>query len=168
VLRFDPFRDIDRLVEQALGAQAGSARAPRPMPMDLYRSGDHFVVHADLPGVDPGSVDVSADNSTLTIKAQRTGRTEETVDWIASERFAGSYMRQLSLGDGVDADRISATYHNGVLTVSIPVAEKAKPRRIQVSAPSETTVIEGSSAASGTTVIEGSSSPSEPAAEDIG
>jgi len=114
------------------------------MPMDLYRSGDHYVVHADLPGVDPGSVDVSVDSGTVTIKAQRTSRTEETVDWIASERFAGTYMRQLSLGDGVDADHISATYHNGVLTVSIPVAEKAKPRRIQVSAPADQTVIEAS------------------------
>jgi HSP20 family protein len=144
VLRFDPFRDIDRLAEQVLGAQAGSARAPRMMPMDLYRSGDHYVVHADLPGVDPGSIDVSVDNNTLTIKAERTGRPEETVDWIASERFAGTYMRQLSLGDGVDADQISATYHNGVLTVSLPVAERAKPRRIQVSAPADQTVIEAS------------------------
>jgi HSP20 family protein len=145
VLRFDPFRDMDRLAEQVLGAQAGSARAPRFMPMDLYRSGDHYVVHADLPGVDPGSVDVSVDGGTLTIKAQRSGRTEESVDWIVSERFAGTYMRQLSLGDGVDADQISATYHNGVLTLSIPVAEKAKPRRIQVSAPADQTVIEATS-----------------------
>jgi len=144
VLRFDPFRDIDRLAEQVLGAQAGSARAPRLAPMDLYRSGDHYVVHADLPGVDPGSVDVSVDNGTLTIKAQRTSRTDETVDWIASERFTGTYLRQLSLGDGVDADNISATYHDGVLTVSIPVAEKAKPRRIEVSAPVLQTVIEAS------------------------
>jgi HSP20 family protein len=145
VLRFDPFRDMDRLAEQVLGAQAGSARAPRFMPMDLYRSGDHYVVHADLPGVDPGSVDVSVDGGTLTIKAQRSGRTEESVDWIVCERFAGTYMRQLFLGDGVDADQISATYHNGVLTLSIPVAEKAKPRRIQVSAPADQTVIEATS-----------------------
>jgi HSP20 family protein len=145
VLRFDPFRDMDRLAEQVLGAQAGSARAPRFMPMDLYRSGDHYVVHADLPGVDPGSVDVSVDGGTLTIKAQRSGRKEESVDWIVSERFDGTYMRQLFLGDGVDADQISATYHNGVLTLSIPVAEKAKPRRIQVSAPADQTVIEATS-----------------------
>jgi HSP20 family protein len=142
VLRFDPFRDIDRLTEQVLAAQAGTA--PRLMPMDLYRSGDHFVVHADLPGVDPGSIDVSVDVGTLTIKAQRTSRTEESLDWLASERFTGTYLRQLSLGDGVDADQISATYHNGVLTLSIPVVEKAKPRRIQVSAPADQTVIEAS------------------------
>jgi HSP20 family protein len=156
VLRFDPFRDIDRLAEQVLAAQAGTARGPRPMPMDLFRSGDHYVVHADLPGVDPGSIDVSVDGGTLTITAQRTGRTAETVDWIGSERFTGTYMRQLALGDGVDADQISATYHDGVLTVSIPVAERAKPRRIQVSAPAEQTVIEAAA------------QPTETAASDTG
>lgn len=142
MLRFDPFRDLDRLTEQMLGVPAGSARAPRFMPMDLYRSGDHYVLHADLPGVDPGSVDVDVDNGVLTITATRTARTEEaTVQWIASERFTGAYMRQLSLGDGVDAERISATYHNGVLTVTIPVAERARRRRIEVSTPDDTTVI---------------------------
>lgn len=142
MLRFDPFRDLDRLTEQMLGVPAGSARAPRFMPMDLYRSGDHYVLHADLPGVDPGSVDVDVDNGVLTIKATRTARTEEeTVQWVASERFTGAYMRQLSLGDGVDAERISATYHNGVLTVTIPVAERARRRRIEVSTPDDTTVI---------------------------
>lgn len=144
VLRFDPFRELDRMTEQMLGVPAGSARAPRFMPMDLYRSGDHYVLHADLPGVDPGSVDVSVDNGTLTIRAERSGRTEQTVDWIASERFTGSYMRQLSLGDGIDADRISATYTNGVLTVTIPVAEKAKPRRIDITTRDDESVISGS------------------------
>ena len=141
-IRFDPFRDIDRLTEQLLGTPAGSARAPRFMPMDLYRSGDHFVLHADLPGVDPGSVDVSVDSGVLTVKAERSGRTEEGVQWIASERFTGTYQRQLSLGEGLDADKIAATYENGVLTVTIPVAEQAKPRRIQVTAGTESKVIE--------------------------
>src|SRR5918911_1883291 len=104
VLRFDPFRDFDRLTEQLLGTQSGSARAPRFMPMDLYRSGDHYVLHADLPGVDPGSVDLNVENNTLTIKAQRSERTEDGVQWIASERFTGTFMRQLSLGDDVDSD----------------------------------------------------------------
>ena len=143
VLRFDPFRELDRLTEQMLGAPAGSARAPRFMPMDLYRSGDHYVLHADLPGVDPGSVDVSVDNGTLTIRAERSARTEQSVEWIASERFTGTYMRQLSLGDGIDADRISATYTNGVLTVTIPVAEKARARRIEVATGDSTAVITG-------------------------
>ena len=144
VLRFDPFRDLDRLTEQMLGVPVGSARTPRFMPMDLYRSGDHYVLHADLPGVDPGSVDVSVDNGTLTIRAERSARSEESMEWLTSERFTGSYMRQLSLGDGIDAERIAATYENGVLTVTIPVAEKAKPRRIQVDTSAAPTVITGS------------------------
>jgi HSP20 family protein len=142
-MRFDPFRDLDRLTEQLLGVPVGSTKAPRFMPMDLYRSGDHYVLHADLPGVDPGSVDVSVDNGTLTVRAERSGRTEESVEWLTSERFTGSYMRQLTLGEGVDADRIAATYENGVLTVTIPMAEKAKPRRIQIGTETGQTVISG-------------------------
>lgn len=144
MLRFDPFRDLDRMTEQLLGVQSGSARAPRFMPMDLYRSGDHYVLHADLPGIDPGSVAVDVDSGTLTIKAERSGRTEDGVQWIASERFTGTYMRQLALGEGIDSDAISATYANGVLTVTIPVAERAKPRRIQVTAEPDTRTVEAS------------------------
>ena len=77
------------------------------MPMDLYRAGDHYVLHADLPGVDPGSVDIGVDNNTLTIKAERTARSAEDVQWIASERFTGTYLRQLSLGEGVDTENIA-------------------------------------------------------------
>lgn len=133
MLRFDPFRDFDRMTEQLLGVQSGTARAPRFMPMDLYRSGDHYVLHADLPGVDPGSVDVNVENGTLTITAQRSERTEDGVQWISSERFTGTYMRQLSLGDAIDTERISATYANGVLTLSLPVADRAKPRKVAIS-----------------------------------
>lgn len=143
VMRFDPFRDLDRLTEQLLGVPVGSTRAPRFMPMDLYRSGDHYVLHADLPGVDPGSVDVSVDNGTLTVRADRSGRTEDSVEWLTNERFTGSYLRQLALGDGVDADRIAATYENGVLTVTIPMAEKAKPRRIDIDTKHRQTVLSG-------------------------
>jgi HSP20 family protein len=142
VLRFDPFRDFDRMTEQLLGVPSGSARAPRFMPMDLYRSGDHYVLHADLPGIDPGSVDVNVENGTLTIKAERSSRTEQDVQWISSERFTGTFMRQLSLGEGVDTDGITATYANGVLTLTIPMAERAKARRIEVSAKREQTTIE--------------------------
>jgi len=102
------------------------------MPMDLYRSGDHYVLHADLPGVDPDSVDVSVDGAILTVTAQRSERTEQDVQWLSSERFTGSYMRRLSLGQDIDADHIAATYHNGVLTVTLPVAARAKPRRIEI------------------------------------
>lgn len=132
MLRFDPFHDIDAVARQLLGSPAGTARAPRFMPMDLFKAGDHYVLNADLPGVDPGSIDVNVDNGTLTLRAQRSLPSEEGVQWIASERFAGSFMRQLSLGDGIDADAIAATYENGVLSVTIPIAEKAKPRRIEV------------------------------------
>jgi HSP20 family protein len=142
VLRFDPFRDFDRMTEQLLGTSAGSARVPRFMPMDLYRSGDHYVLHADLPGIDPGSVDVNVENNTLTIKAQRSERSEDGVQWISSERFTGTYQRQIALGDGIDAEAISATYANGVLTVTLPVAERAKPRKVSISVEDATTPVQ--------------------------
>jgi HSP20 family protein len=129
---FDPFREMDRLTSQLTGP-SGQARTPRWMPMDLYRSGDHYVVNIDLPGVDPGSIDVDVDGNTLTVRAQRTllgGEGE--LEWIAQERPTGSYMRQLSLGDGLDVHRIHAHYENGVLSMTIPVSEKGKPRKIQV------------------------------------
>jgi HSP20 family protein len=128
VFRFDPFRDVDRLAEQLLGSQ----RAPRVMPMDLFRSGDHYVVACDLPGVDPGSVDISVDGGVLTIRAERTPRSDEQAQWLAQERPSGTFLRQLTLGEGLDTEHIGATYENGVLTVTLPVAEKARPRRIQV------------------------------------
>jgi HSP20 family protein len=90
------------------------------------------VLTADLPGIEPGSVDVDVDNGTLTIAARRTARSDESVQWLTSERFFGSYRRQLSLGEGIDTTAISATYENGVLTVTIPMAERAKPRKIDI------------------------------------
>ncbi len=100
--------------------------------MDLVKVDDHYLLTADLPGVDPGSVDVSVDNGTLTLSAQRTSRSDDSVQWLTSERFSGTYRRQLTLGDNIDSARISASYENGVLTVTIPVAERAKPRKISV------------------------------------
>ncbi|WP_067669958.1 Hsp20/alpha crystallin family protein [Nocardia miyunensis] len=132
MLRFDPFHDLDSVARQLLGETPGTARAPRFMPMDMFRAGDHYVLNADLPGVDPGSIDVSVDNGTLTLRAQRSLPGDEHVEWVASERFAGSYMRQLSLSDAIDFDNISATYNDGVLSVTLPIAEKAKPRRISI------------------------------------
>jgi HSP20 family protein len=133
VLRFDPFSDLDALTRGLLNSQTGSTRTPRFMPMDLCKIDDHYVLTADLPGIDPGSVDVDVDSGTLTISAHRTARSEDAVQWLANERFFGTYRRQLSLGEGIDASAISATYENGVLTVTIPVAERAKPRKIEVS-----------------------------------
>jgi HSP20 family protein len=131
VLTFDPFSDLDAWTRGFL-SQTGSSRTPRFMPMDLCKIDDHYVLTADLPGVDPGSVDVNVDSGTLTISAHRTARSDESVHWLASERFFGKYRRQLSLGEGIDASAISATYENGVLTVTIPLSEKAKPRKIDV------------------------------------
>jgi HSP20 family protein len=146
VLRFDPFRDVDRLAEQLLGSQ----RAPRVMPMDLFRSGDHYVLACDLPGVDPGSVDISVDGGVLSIRAERTPRSDEQAQWLAQERPSGTFLRQIGLGEGLDQDRISATYENGVLTVTLPVAEKAKPKRIQVgTGESSGRVIAGSGGSAG-------------------
>jgi HSP20 family protein len=133
VLRFDPFSDIDALTRGLLTGQAGSNRSPRFMPMDLCKVGDHYVLTADLPGVDPGSVDVSVDNGTLTLTAHRTARADDSVQWLANERFFGTYRRQLSLGEGIDSSKISATYENGVLSVIVPLAERARARRIEVS-----------------------------------
>lgn len=135
--RFDPFHEMDRLVSQVFGSQRASAT----MPMDLYRTGDHYVLKVDLPGVDPGSVDVSVEDRTLTIRAERTVETDADVQWLARERAQGTFARQLTVGRGLDLDRIDATYTDGVLALTIPVAEEAKPRRIEVqhAAPSEIT-----------------------------
>ncbi len=133
MLRFDPFGDVDALTRGLFGIQqSGSARTPRFMPMDLYKVDDHYVLTADLPGVDPGSVDLNVDNGVLTVAAQRTAQSDEGVAWLTSERFYGTYRRQLTLGDGIDAAAISARYDNGVLSVTIPVAQKAKLRRIEI------------------------------------
>jgi HSP20 family protein len=127
--RFDPFAEMDRL----LGQMFTSERAAAAMPMDLYRIGDHYVLHVDLPGVDPGSIDVNVEDRTLTIRAQRTAATEETdAQWLSRERAVGTYARQLTVGRGLALDKIEATYTDGVLTLTIPVAEDAKPRKITV------------------------------------
>lgn len=141
VLRFDPFREIDRLAEQAFAVAGG--RVPRGMAMDLYRSGDHYVLLCDLAGVDPGSIDVNVDGTVLTVRAERSARTAEGVQWLAQERPTGTFQRQLTLGEGLDTERIAATYSDGVLTVTIPVAERARPRRIPITAHGGAQVIEG-------------------------
>lgn len=136
---YDPFRDFDRLAAGLFDARRG----PRQMPMDLYRDGDHYVLTADLPGIDPGSVDIDVDGQLLTIRAERTLSAGEGVKWITREREAASFLRQLNLGQGIDTESISASYTNGVLSVTIPVSEKAKPRKIEVSTADDSRVIEG-------------------------
>lgn len=129
-LMFDPFDQLDRLASSMLDP----ARAPRLMPVDLFRDGDQYVLSADLPGVDPETIDVDLDGQLLTIRAERPRMVQDGVRWISSERPTGSYLRQFTLGDGVDAERITATYDAGVLSVILPIAERAKPRKIGVSA----------------------------------
>lgn len=125
---FDPFRDLDRLAAGMLDAQQG----PRFMPIDLHREGDHYILNADLPGVDPGSVDVDVDGQVLTIRAERTSRSQEGEQWLARERPSGSFLRQFNLGDGIDTEKISANYENGVLNLMMPVSERAKPRKVEI------------------------------------
>lgn len=124
----DAFRELDRLA----GTMFNSRQHLRIMPMDLFRDGDHYVLTADLPGIDPGSVDIDVDGQVLTIRAERTLRTAEGVSWLNRERESGSFLRQLNIGEGIDIDNISAHYENGVLSVTLPVMERAKPRKIQV------------------------------------
>jgi len=130
-LTFDPFREMDRLTARLLTGD-GTGRSPSWMPMDLYRTGDHYVVNVDLPGVDPGSIDLDVDGNTLTIGAERTIGAADGARWMAQERPAGRYTRQLSLGPDLDLDGIQASYENGVLSLTIPVADRAKPRKISV------------------------------------
>ena len=124
---FDPFRDLDRMLAGTLRTPASAA-----MPMDLYRTGDRFVAHVDLPGVDPSSIDVDIEDRTLTIRAERREQVDGDVQWLSHERPTGTFARQLTLGYGVASSRIEADYSDGVLTLTIPVAEEAKPRRIEV------------------------------------
>jgi HSP20 family protein len=131
-LNFDPFRELDRVTGALM-----DVRGPRVMPMDLFREGDHYVLNADMPGIDPGSVDIDVDGQLLTIRGERTMANHENVKWITRERLAGSFLRQLNLGQGIDLDHISATYANGVLSVTIPVSEAARPRKIEVQSSQE-------------------------------
>ncbi|WP_159806983.1 Hsp20/alpha crystallin family protein [Cellulomonas citrea] len=140
--RFDPFHEMDRMLGQLVAADRASAA----MPLDLYRAGDHYVLHMDLPGVDPGTIDVNVEDRTLTIRAQRSAAPEGDLQWLARERPVGTYARQLTVGRGLALDAIAATYTDGVLTLTIPVAEDAKPRRIEVQHGDATTRLEAAKA----------------------
>jgi HSP20 family protein len=114
------------------------------MPIDAYRQGDEFVVHFDLPGVDPSSIDLTVEKNVLSVSAERRWEAAEDIQIVASERPQGTFNRQLFLGEGLDADRVEASYENGVLTVRIPVAEQAKPRKVEISAGTDARTIEAS------------------------
>lgn len=128
LMRTDPFRQLDRLTEQLLGTPA----RPVAMPFDAYRKGDTFLVQFDLPGINPESVELTVEKNVLTVHAERTRPSADDVELVVSERQYGSFSRQIFLGETLDTDAIQADYANGVLTVTIPVSEQAKPRRIKV------------------------------------
>jgi HSP20 family protein len=128
----DPFRDFDRIAQQLLG----TTNRPVVMPMDAWREGDRFVIEFDLPGVSPETIDLDVERNVLTVSAERVARNG---DWemLASERPRGRFSRQLVLGDNLDLDHIEAGYQDGVVRLSVPVAEKAKPRKIQLQTASD-------------------------------
>lgn len=133
LMRTDPFRELDRLTQQFFGVNGTPAR-PAAMPMDAWRVGEEFHVAFDLPGVDPATVDLDVEQNVLTVRAERTAPYPEDTETLVAERPRGLFSRQLFLGENLDTDRIEATYDAGVLTIRIPVAEQAKPRKIAITA----------------------------------
>ena len=129
LMRTDPFRDLDRLT----GSMFGTAARPTALPMDAYREDGSFVVQVEIPGVDPESIDLTVEQNVLTIHAERRPDYDNDVERIVAERSYGAFSRQLFLGDTLDADKLTASYDAGVLTIRIPVAEQAKPRKISIS-----------------------------------
>jgi HSP20 family protein len=133
LMRTDPFRELDQLTQQVFGNTPATWSRPAAMPMDAYRAGDEFVVCFDLPGVDPAAIELDVQRNVLTVKAERRPLpTGDDVRMQVSERPLGVFSRQLFLGDTLDTERIKADYDAGVLTVRIPVAEQARPRRIAI------------------------------------
>jgi HSP20 family protein len=127
---YDPFREFDQLAQQLLSG----GRAPRSFPMDAYRRGDDFFVHLDLPGVDHESIDVTVEGQSLTITAERRFEHEHEDEIIVKERPQGRFSRELRLSTMVDSGAIEATFEDGVLTLRLPVAAQAKPRRVEIQA----------------------------------
>jgi HSP20 family protein len=141
VMRFDPFRDFDRLSEQIAGQLRGT---PRSVPIDVYRRGDQFHIHLDLPDVDPDAIELTVEQNVLTIKAERRFAVHEGDEILVSERPQGVFTRQLMLAESLETDKLDANYDRGVLTVTIPVAEHAKPRRVPISSNGDSSrIIEG-------------------------
>jgi HSP20 family protein len=128
LMRTDPFRDLDRLADHVFG----TAARPAGMPMDAYRTGDDVVIHLDLPGVEPDTIDLDVERNVLTVRAERRSPAPEGAEQVAAERPTGRFSRQIFLGDSLDTEQIAASYDAGVLTVRVPVAEQAKPRKISV------------------------------------
>jgi HSP20 family protein len=127
LLRFEPFRELDRISQDLL-----SASQPRQIPVDAYRRGDEFKVHLDMPGVDPSSIELTVEKDVLSVRATRSWAPIEGDEVQVTERAQGQFGRQLFLGESLDRDHVAATYEDGVLTITIPVAEQAKPRKVEV------------------------------------
>jgi HSP20 family protein len=133
LMRTDPFRDMERLTQQLFGGHTGTWSRPSAMPLDAYRSGDEFVVAFDLPGVTPEAIEIDIERNVLTVKAERRPLTlTDDAQVHLAERPLGVFSRQLFLGDALDTGQVKATYDNGVLEIRIPVAEQAKPRKVEV------------------------------------
>ena len=139
LIRFDPFREFDRLTEQLAST---ATRVPRAFPMDAYRRGDQFIVEFDLPGVEPASIDLTVENNVLSVRSERRFEPREGDEVLVAERPHGTYTRQLFLADTLDSENVHADYEHGVLTLTIPVAEAAKPRRVQVGGGQDAQTIE--------------------------
>ena len=134
LMRTDPFRDLDRLTEAMLGNSLGTRARPAAMPMTAYRDDGTFVVHLDLPGVSPDSIDLTVEQNVLTVHAERKPPAGDSAERVVDERTYGVFSRQLFLGETLDSERLAASYDGGVLTLTIPIAEKAKPRKVEISA----------------------------------
>jgi HSP20 family protein len=134
LMRTDPFRELDRLTD----AMFGTWRRPAAMPMDAYRKDDTFYAEFDLPGIDADSIDLTVEQNVLTVRAERKSPTGNgDAETILAERPYGVFSRQVFLGESLDVDNLAADYDSGILTVKIPVAEQAKPRKVLVSGGSD-------------------------------
>lgn len=140
LMRTDPFRDLDRFTQQVLG----TAARPAAMPLDAWRDGEKFIVEFDLPGIAQDSLDLDIEHNVVTVRAERAP-VDPNRDMLATERPRGVFSRQLVLGDNLDTEKIAASYHDGVLRLQIPVAEKAKPRKIFVDRPADTVIVDTAS-----------------------
>ncbi len=133
--RYDPFAELSALMNSTL-------RQSSPvMPMDLYRKGDTFTAQLDMPGVDPSTIDIDIEDRTLTVRGERQAIEADGVEWVSHERATGTFARQMTLGYGLDLAKVTAEYRDGVLTLTIPVADEARPRKIQVNVAGQNTEI---------------------------
>jgi HSP20 family protein len=165
LIRFDPFRELDRLTEQLAST---ATRVPRGFPMDAYRRGDQFIVEFDLPGVEPASIDLTVENNVLSVRSERRFEPREGDEVLVAERQPGTYTRQLFLADTLDSQNVQANYEHGVLTLTIPVAQAAKPRRVQIGGGQDAQTIEPPTAGGAQAIPAGQPAPTAEEAAPTG